>query len=244
VRNLSFYFLLSILPFIAVSQKGFQFGVGFNHNIVQTETIKYLNDNELKVSNIYGLSVNLDYTLSSKCRIKSGFEYKSQSLDFGRFLNTNAEYIMIPIVFNYNFSHLERSGLTLGIDAGFSFDKPIFKSFNTSTTSRESETTKETVTRINMNTQSLPTGVFEFYDYISLRYGFSAKYNMGKSGQLNFYAQIIDWGIDGGFLFETNEIITVDGQVTSSQTTKNYFNMATAGLQFGLYYTFGTLTFK
>jgi len=244
MKNLIFCFLFITFPLLLSSQKGFQFGIGFNHNIVQTETIKFLNDNELKVSNLYGLSVNLDYTFSNKFRIKSGIEYKSQNLDFGRFLNANVEYIMIPIVVNYNFLHLKRSGLTLGIDAGFSFDKPIFESVNTISTSRESETTKRIVTRINMNIQTLPSGVFEFNDYISLRYGVSAKYNMGKRGQLNFYAQIMDWGVDQSFLFETSEIITVDGQVTSNQTTKNYFDMATAGLQFGLYYTFGTLTFK
>jgi len=245
MKNLIFCFLFITFPLLLSSQKGFQFGVGFNHNIAQNNTIKYFNDNDLIISNLYGASLNIDYSFNSKFRIKSGIEYKSQNILFSSLLSFNAEYIIIPIIFNYNFLHLERSGLTLGIDAGLSLDKTIFQTASARRTLIESEIKQETITTLRLDTENfLPIKVLDFPNSVSVRFGISAIYNIGKRGQLNFFVQRIYFGHDDSVPYTVGEQIIVDGQEISNRFNRESLKISTAGLQFGLYYTFGTLTFK
>jgi len=240
VRNLSFYFLLSILPFIAVSQKGFQFGLGLNQITTKSETT--INRYEVKTSNLYGASLNIDYSFSNKFRIKSGLEYKSQNIDFGNFIYERAEYISIPIIFNYNFLQLEKSGLSFGIDVGFSFDKPSIQSVPIIFSSIDED--KKTITTLEFDIDGLPSRIFEFSDYGSLRYGITATYNIGKRGQLNFFAHSSTFLFAWGFPLRVNEQVLIDGQEISNISNLFNLDISSTGIQFGLYYTFGTLTFK
>jgi len=240
VRNLSFYFLLSILPFIAVSQKGFQFGLGLNQITTKSETT--INRYEVKTSNLYGASLNIDYSFSNKFRIKSGLEYKSQNIDFGNFIYERAEYISIPIIFNYNFLQLEKSGLSFGIDVGFSFDKPAIQSVPIIFSSIDED--KKTITTLEFDIDGLPSRIFEFSDYGSLRYGITATYNIGKRGQLNFFAHSSTFLFAWGFPLRVNEQVLIDGQEISNISNLFNLDISSTGIQFGLYYTFGTLTFK
>ncbi len=244
MRNLVFFFLLSILPFIAISQKGFQLGLGINHILANNESQILLNEYKVNISNLYGASLNVDYRFNNEFKLKSGLEYKSQNLDFQNLSTFRAEYISIPLIFNYAFLKFEKAGLSFGIDAGVSFDKPVIQSIDLLSTSRESELNKETIARLQVDTDRLPTRVFEFNDYLSLRLGITATYNLGKRGLLNFFAHSTNYGFDWDFPFRVNEQVIIYGEVVSNKLNVGNLNISNTGIQFGLYYTFGTLTFK
>jgi hypothetical protein len=227
-----------------MSQKGFQIGVGLSQIITNSRPTKFLNQDEVKISNLYGASLNVDYSFSNKFRIKSGLEYKLRNIDFENLTNYRAEYISIPLILNYNFLQMEKSGLTIGIDAGVSFDKPVFQSIDLKKTSKQSDINKETITTLQMDSEGLPARVFEFSDYISFRFGVSAKYNLGKRGQLNFFAQSTSYGVANILTYKVNEQVSIDGKEISNKSTVNDLDISNKGIQFGLYYTFGTLTFK
>ncbi len=244
MRNLFFCILLFTLPIVLLGQKGVQWGVGLNHIITNIETKKYLNEDNLKISNLYGASLNLDYSFSDKFRIKSGLEYKVQNIDFQNLNSYKVEYISIPLILSYNFLQLEKSGLSFGIDAGVSFDKPAFQSRYFSKTSTIAGMNSKTITTLEINSEELPKRVFEFNDYMSLRFGINAKYNIGKRGQLNFFAHSTSYGISNILTYRLNERVTVDGTEVSNKSVVNNIGISNKGIQFGLYYTFGTLTFK
>ena len=244
MRNLFIFIFLFTLPLTLISQKGFQIGVGLNQIVTKSKTSKYLNDDAIKISNLYGASLNLDYSFSNKFRIKSGLEYKLQNIDFENLTKYRAEYISIPFILNYNFIQSEKAGLTIGIDAGFSFDKPVFQPINFTKISNQSDINKETITTLYLFSEGLPARVFEFSDYISLRFGISAKYNLGKRGQLNFFAQSTSYGVANISTYFVNEKVSINGIETSNKSVVNDLDISNKGIQFGLYYTFGTLTFK
>ena len=79
MRTLIFCIFSLTFPFILSSQKGFQLGIGLNQLITNTETKTYLNEDKIHISNLYGASLNVDYSFSSKFKIKSGLEFKFES---------------------------------------------------------------------------------------------------------------------------------------------------------------------
>ena len=244
MKNFTFCLLIFLLPLFATGQKGFQFGLGINQITIKNQPTKYLNENKVKTSNLYGASLNVDYRFNNEFKLKSGLEYKSQNIDFQNLSTFRAEYISIPLIFNYAFLKFEKAGLSFGIDAGVSFDKPVIQSIDLLSTSRESELNKETIARLQVDTDRLPTRVFEFNDYLSLRLGITATYNLGKRGLLNFFAHSTNYGFDWDFPFRVNEQVIIDGEVVSNKLNVGNLNISNTGIQFGLYYTFGTLTFK
>jgi len=100
------------------------------------------------------------------------------------------------------------------------------------------------MTRFQLDTDGLPSRVFEFNDHISLRLGINATYNIGKRGQLHFFVQKTNRGFNWYFPYRVNEQVFIDGQEISNNDSKGGFRVSNTGLQFGIYYTFGTLTFK
>lgn len=244
MRTLIFCIFSLTVPLILSSQKGFQLGIGLNQLITNTETKNYLNEDKIHISNLYGASLNVDYSFSSKFKIKSGLEFKFQNIEFENFTNYRAEYVSIPLIFNYNFIQSEKSGFALGIDAGVSFDKPVFRSSEVTKISRLAGNNIENITTLKIDPSDIRSGVFEFNDYLSVRLGISAKYNLGKRGQLNFFAQSVHKGFENNLIYILSEIVLKNGNVNSNSTSYNYLKLANNGFQFGLYYTFGTLTFK
>ena len=123
-------------------------------------------------------------------------------------------------------------------------DKPVFETQDLIRQSRISGSNKSTITRINLDPIGLPTSVFEVTDYMSLRFSVSAKYNMGKRGQLNFFAHSTINGFSDYLPYNITVQETTDGIVTSNKSIRDAVKVSNTGTQFGLYYTFGTLTFK
>lgn len=242
MNKLVFCIFTIIFPLMVKGQKGFQIGVGLNHIITNNETIKYFNEDEVKVSNLYGASLNIDYRFDDKFTLKSGLEYKSQNIDFENLTNYRVEYISIPLILNINVLKLEQEGLSFGVDAGVSFDKPSL--YSGTSIINSSDGNRETITKFQLDSDNLPTRVFEFSDFISLRLGINATYNIGKRGQLNFFVHKTNNGFKWGFPYSVNEQVSLDGQEISNVTKGGYLNISNTGIQFGLYYTFGTLTFK
>lgn len=244
MRSLIIYILAFTFSISLMSQKGFQLGLGLDYNVVNIHSGKYLNDSRINISNLYGVSFNLDYSFNSKFKIKSGLEYKTQNINFENLINYRAEYLSIPLVFNYNFLQLEKSGLSFGIDAGISLDKPVFKDLDLQGTSTTNGSSLKTITTLKIDPSVLPSRVFEFNDYLSFRFGISAKYNLGKRGQLNIFGNALLHGFEDVIPFTTNKKVLVNGVEISNDTYQNNLNISNKGFQFGVYYTFGTLTFK
>jgi hypothetical protein len=244
MKNVVFSFFLFTLPFVLISQKGFQIGVGLNHILSNNESQKYLNEDKVTISNLYGASLNLDYRFNDEFRLKSGLEYKTQNIDLENLTNQKAEYVSIPLILNITVLQLEKSGLSFSLDAGVSFDKAVFSSINYSSSSKDSELKKETITSFRFDAEDLQSRVFEFNDHISFRLGINATYNIGKRGQLNFFVHKSNNGFSWNFPITVNEQVFIDGQEISNTVSKGSFNLSNAGIQFGLYYTFGTLAFK
>lgn len=244
MKSLLIYILAFAFPLSVMSQKGFQLGLGLDYNVVNIHSGKYLNDSKISISNLHGVTLNLDYSFNSKFRIKSGLEYKSQNIRFENLTNYRAEYLSIPVVFNYNFLHLEKSGLSFGLDAGISLDKPVFKDLSFQSISKTNGSSVQTVTSLHIDPSGLPSRVFEFNDYLSFRFGLSAKYNLGKRGQLNFFGNVNLGGFNQSIPFTTNKKVFDNGVETSNETYQNYLKLTNSGYRFGVYYTFGTLSFK
>ena len=244
MKNLVFSFLLFSFPLILISQKGFQIGAGLNYILSNNESQIYLNEDKVSISNLYGASLNLDYRFNEQFKLKSGLEYKSQNIDLENLTNYRAEYISIPLIFNITVLQLEETGLSFSLDAGGSFDKPVFSSIDLISNSRLADSDIKTITKFQLDTDGLPTRVFEFDHHISLRLGINATYNIGKRGQLNFFVHKTNRGFNWYFPFRINEQIFINGQEISNIDRKGVFSVTNTGFQFGLYYTFGTLTFK
>ncbi|HMU05760.1 MAG TPA: outer membrane beta-barrel protein [Saprospiraceae bacterium] len=244
MKNLVFSFLLFSFPLILISQKGFQIGAGLNYILSNNESQIYLNEDKVSISNLYGASLNLDYRFNEQFKLKSGLEYKSQKINLENLTSYRAEYISIPLILNITVLQLEETGLSFSLDAGGSFDKPVVSSFDYIKLSEDSELKKETPTTFRLDTDGLPTRVFEFDHHISLRLGINATYNIGKRGQLNFFVHKTNRGFNWYFPFRINEQIFINGQEISNIDRKGVFSVTNTGFQFGLYYTFGTLTFK
>ena len=134
--------------------------------------------------------------------------------------------------------------LEISLDAGGSFDKPVVSSIDYIKLSEDSELKKETITTFRLDTDGLPSRVFEFNDHISLRLGINATYNIGKRGQLNFFVHKTNKGFNGYFPYRVNEQVFIDGQEVSNIDSKGGFRVSNTGIQFGIYYSSGTLTFK
>jgi long-subunit fatty acid transport protein len=244
MKNLVLSFLLFTLPLVLISQKGFQIGVGLNHILTNNESQTYLNEDKVNISNLYGASLNIDYRFNDEFRLKSGLEYKTQNIDLENLTNQKAEYVSIPLILNITVLQLEKSGLSFSLDAGVSFDKAVFSSMNYSSISKDSELKKETITSFRFDADDVQSRVFEFNDHISLRLGINATYNIGKRGQLNFFVHKSNNGFNWNFPINVNEQVFINGQETSNTDRKGSFNLKNTGIQFGLYYTFCTLTFK
>ena len=244
MKNLVFSFLLFSFPLILISQKGFQIGAGLNYILSNNESQIYLNEDKVSISNLYGASLNLDYRFNEQFKLKSGLEYKSQKINLENLTSYRAEYISIPLILNITVLQLEETGLSFSLDAGGSFDKPVVSSFDYIKLSEDSELKKETPTTFRLDTDGLPTRVFEFDHHISLRLGINATYNIGKRGQLNFFVHKTNRGFNWYFPVRINEQIFINGQEISNIDRKGVFSVTNTGFQFGLYYTFGTLTFK
>ena len=244
MKNLVFSFLLFSFPLILISQKGFQIGAGLNYILSNNESQIYLNEDKVSISNLYGASLNLDYRFNEQFKLKSGLEYKSQKINLENLTSYRAEYISIPLILNITVLQLEETGLSFSLDAGGSFDKPVVSSFDYIKLSEDSELKKETTTTFRLDTDGLPTRVFEFDHHISLRLGINATYNIGKRGQLNFFVHKTNRGFNWYFPVRINEQIFINGQEISNIDRKGGFRVSNTGFQFGLYYTFGTLTFK
>ncbi|MFN8339025.1 MAG: outer membrane beta-barrel protein [Saprospiraceae bacterium] len=244
MKTLTIFVLILTFPLLLNSQKGFQLGLGLDYNVVNIHSGKYQNGSKINISNLYGFSLNLDYSFNSKFRLKSGLEYKSQNIKFENLTNYRAEYLSIPIVFNYNFIQLEKSGLSFGVDAGISLDKPVYKDLFFQSGIASNSSSLKTVTTLTIDPNGLPSRVFEFSDYLSFRFGVSAKYNMGKRGQLNFFGNVILRGFEDVIPFTTNKKVLDNGAEISNDTYQNNLSISNKGFQFGVYYTFGTLTFK
>lgn len=244
MKILVFCFFLFTFPIVLISQKGFQIGVGLNHIQTNNETQKYLNEDRVFISNLYGASLNMEYRFNEQFKLKSGLEYKSQNLDLENLTNYRAEYISIPLILNITVLQLEKSGLSFSLDVGGSFDKPVLSSTDYIKLSEDSELKKEIITTFRLDTDGLPSRVFEFNDYISLRLGINATYNIGKRGQLHFFVHKTNWGFSNYFPISVNEQVSINGQEISNTVSNGGFSVSNKGIQFGLYYTFGTLTFK
>jgi len=130
MKILIFSFFLFTFPFVLMSQKGFQIGVGLNHILTNNESQILLNEDKVNISNLYGASLNIDYRFNEQFKLKSGLEYKSQNIDLENLTNYRAEYISIPLILNITVLQLEKSGLSFSLDAGGSFDKPVFSSID------------------------------------------------------------------------------------------------------------------
>lgn len=187
MKNVVFIIFLFTFPLVLICQKGFQLGIGLNHILTNNESQIFLNQDKANISNLYGASLNIDYRFNEQFRLKSGLEYKSQNIDLENLTNYRAEYISIPLIFNITLLQLEKSGLSFSLDAGGSFDKPVVSSIDYIKLSEDSELKKETITTFRLDTDGLPSRVFEFSDHISIRLGINITYNIGKRGQLNFF---------------------------------------------------------
>ena len=244
MKNVVFIFFLFTFPVILISQKGFQLGAGLNHILTNNESQIYLNEDKANISNLYGASLNIDYRFNEQFRLKSGLEYKTQNLNLENLTNYRVEYISIPLILNIIVLQLEKSGLSFSLDAGGSFDKPVVSSIDYIKLSEDSELKKETITTFRLDTDGLPSRVFEFSDHISLRLGINVTYNMGKRGQVNFFVHKTNRGFSNYFTLNVNEKVSINGQEVSNNDSRGGFGVSNTGVQFGLYYTFGTLTFK
>lgn len=244
MKILVFSFFLFTFPFILLGQKGFQIGVGLNHILTNNKSQLLLNDYKVNISNLYGASLNIDYRFNEQFKLKSGLEYKTQNIDLENLTNYRVEYISIPLILNITVLQLHETGLSFGIDVGGSFDKPVVSSIDFISISKELELKKETITTFQLDTDGLPTRVFEFDHHLSVRLGINATYNIGKRGQLKFFVHKTNRGFNWYFPFRINEQMFINGQETSNIDRKGGFSVSNTGIQFGLYYTFGTLTFK
>jgi hypothetical protein len=135
------------------------------------------------------------------------------------------------------------SGLTLGLDAGFTIDKLLGYHQLFGFSSRDNNSIRNL--QIDMSTyNTFPTKAFEF-DNISWRLGLNLKKDLGKHGHLNFYLHS-DIPYIATYLMNIKiqkEVILDNVPMPVISYEKN-LNLKPKGLRFGVYYTFGTLTFK
>ncbi len=244
LRTFSCFFILLLVPILVKSQKGFQIGVGFHSMPFNASEYRIEVYNESIYSKTpFGLSLNTDYTFNDKLRIKSGLEYKFQNISFNNITDFRAEFFSIPVILNYNFPKINKYGLTLGLDLGISLDKlsNYLQTLDYKIINGDTETKLDIV----MQTNSVaPLKAVEFNN-ISGRAGINVKKDMGSRGHLNFYIHgIFPIGKPDELRLNFDRQFSIPPNVSLRVIYEELLNITPKGLQFGMYYTFGTLTFK
>lgn len=242
--NTLLYFILLLIPIMAKSQKGFQLGLGLQSMPFNSESrSNNIYSDAIKLKVPWGFSLNTDYTFNDRLRLKSGLEYKFQNISVNSLVNFRAEFFNIPVILNYNFPKITKYGLTLGLDLGFSLDKLSgyvqtldYTSFN-----------GEEVTKLDilMQTNSVfPLKAFQFNN-ISGRVGINVKKDIGNRGHLNFYVHgIFPVGTPDELRVNFDRTYSIPPSVSLRVIYEELVDITPKGIQFGMYYTFGTLTFK
>lgn len=237
----SLLFLFTIISL--KGQNGLQIGLGVLTTAGVAKTIDTEYSESIYVSNQYGISLNTDYSFSNKFRIKSGLEYQFQNVSVNKIFNFRAEYFSIPVIFNYNLPKIDKYGLTLGLDAGFSLEKLLgYRDYFMFSSQNNADILNM---EVNMETnKSFPYKAFGFSS-ILFRFGLNIKKDMGNHGHLNFYIHSslparTNFGMDINIKKES----IIDNVVFPNIEYEKSVNLKRNNIQFGLYYTFGTLTFK
>jgi hypothetical protein len=244
LTTFSCFCILLLVLILVKSQQGFQIGVGFHSMPFNASEYRIDVYNESIYSKTpFGFSLNTDYTINDKFRIKSGLEYRFQNISFNNITDFRAEFFSIPVIFNYNFPKINKYGLTLGLDLGISVDKlsSYLQSFDYKTFNGEEVTQLDIV----MQTNSVaPLQAFEFNN-LSGRLGINIKKDIGKRGHLNFYIHgVFPVGNPDELRLNFDRQFSIPPNVSLRVVYEETLNITPKGFQFGMYYTFGTLTFK
>lgn len=234
-------FLISINQ-IVFSQSQLKLGLGSfvilgNNTLAKVEGFSDF----ITVKNPYGFSINMDYMLNSSIKVKSGLEYKFQTLKPNNNFTFNAEFFSIPLLLDYKI--IDKSKFKISLSTGFSFDKLVYYS-NNYYYSSTNETNTNSVSIMLTTSKYFPQKALHF-NSISLRFGSVFSKKIGRNSEINVFAYYIPQ-LNNRFSAEAYFIRTSKPS-PGLELTLEYdkeINLSHHGFQIGVYYTFGTLVFK
>lgn len=240
-------FILSLIFLISINQIGYcqpqlKLGLGSffilgNNNRTNVEGFPDFID----VKNPYGFSINLDYKLNSSLKVKSGLEYKSQTLKLNDNFTFNAEFFSIPMSLDYKI--IDKTKFNVSLSAGISFDKLVYYNENYDYTSIDG--TNRNSLSISLTTAKYFPQKALHFNTISLRFGSVFSKKIGTNSEINVFAYYIPQ-LNNRFSAEAYFIRT-SKPIPELELTLEYakdIDLSHHGFQIGAYYTFSSLTFK
>lgn len=225
-----------------VAQKGLKVGLGAYTMTGNADAFTYADSLEvIKVKTPISFTLNLDYHFSQKLSLKSGLEYRRQGVQINDYQSFTTESYGIPLLIQYNF--INKKSFSLGVVGGVFMDRLVHnQSFLTQTTQKGGVISEEV--KIDMGTYKDASGSSLHFQHLSLRLGINASKKLAENKIINFFATFQYRRSTPDFYAKFERSYNYAPNVDLTLYYDKYAPLARSGIQFGLYYTFGTLTFK
>ncbi|MEZ4910730.1 MAG: outer membrane beta-barrel protein [Saprospiraceae bacterium] len=208
-----------------MSQEKFNLGIGGKITVLDFS----LNQGEVSVSPMYGLTFHTDVNIRSKIMLKSGFELNNVAVNFHHNVSASTSQIAIPILLSYQV--YKKNSWSIFVEGG-----PYL---NHSIGNINSENGDYYYLGYSYKLQSSNVNQDKFYLNYGLRLGISVKKQLEHKTSLNFAIHYVKSLRNTNSLYYEYRLPHEENGVTSHTFTRNTFDFIQNSIQCTIYLGFG-----